>query len=93
MLESLAWRVDHDPLSALGHLVAETLMSSVFARKLPKLVALVREIFGADAAKTCVAHLEETYREGEKAARQAIADGDEEDAEPFDRPVEWVARH
>lgn len=88
---------DHGPLSALDYLVGEKLMTYVataeqrpeFARELPKFVAKVREIFGTNAIAVYVAHMEKIYREGEQAAREAVANGDE-DADLFDAPEEWT---
>ena len=88
----------HGSTSALDYLVGEKLMTFVataedhpeFARELPKFVAKVREIFGPDALAAYVASLEKIYLEGEAAAREAIAVDNEEDAEVFDQPNEWV---
>lgn len=88
----------HGPTSALDYLVGEKLMTYVataedhpeFARELPRFLGKVREIFGTDALAVYVTSLEKIYREGEVAAREAIAAAHEGDTDLFDHPSEWV---
>ena len=89
---------EHGSASALDYLVGEKLMVYVataeehpeFARELPKFVARVREIFGAEALAGYVSTLGKIFRDGERAASVAIETGDEEDAELLNKPEEWV---
>ena len=89
---------NHGADSALDYLVGEKLMVYVataeerpeFARELPKFVARVREIFGTEVLAGYVATLSEVYRDGERAAVEAIATGNDEDDGIVDRPEEWV---